>query len=125
MAWVAFDRAWRAPEAAADKKRRAHWKKLAAEIHAEICAKGVDSARGCFVQAYGSQNLDAALLLLPIVGFLPPTDKRIKATVAEIERRLMAGGLVLRYETASGVDGLPPGRARFCPAASGSSTSTC
>jgi GH15 family glucan-1,4-alpha-glucosidase len=115
MAWVAFDRAWRAPEAAVDKKRRAHWKKLAAEIHADICDKGVDSTRGCFVQAYGARNLDAALLLLPIVGFLPPTDKRIKATVAEIETRLMVGGLVLRYETSSGVDGLPPGEGAFLP----------
>jgi GH15 family glucan-1,4-alpha-glucosidase len=115
MAWVAFDRAWRAPESAADKTRRAHWKKLAHEIHADICAKGVDTARGCFVQAYGSKRLDAALLLLPIVGFLPPTDKRIKATVAEIERCLLAGDLVLRYETASGVDGLPQGEGAFLP----------
>jgi glycosyl hydrolase family 15 len=97
-----------------DKTRRARWKKLAAEIHADICAKGVDTTRGCFVQAYGSQSLDAALRL-PIVGFLPPTDKRIKATVAEIEKRLSAGGLVLRYETATGVDGLPQGEGAFLP----------
>ncbi|HXD43248.1 MAG TPA: glycoside hydrolase family 15 protein [Ramlibacter sp.] len=115
MAWVAFDRAWRATDTVANKARRARWKKLAAQIHADICANGVDSARGCFVQAYGSQSLDAALLLLPIVGFLPPTDRRIKATVAEIERRLLAGGLVLRYETASGVDGLPQGEGAFLP----------
>jgi GH15 family glucan-1,4-alpha-glucosidase len=115
MAWVAFDRAWRAPDAARDKDQCAHWKKLAAEIHADICGNGVDTARGCFVQAYGSQNLDAALLLLPIVGFLPPTDKRIKATVAQIEERLVDSGLVSRYETATGVDGLPQGEGVFLP----------
>jgi GH15 family glucan-1,4-alpha-glucosidase len=115
MAWVAFDRAWRDPKATREKKLRNHWRKLAAEIHADICREGVDAGRGCFVQAYGSQNLDAALLLLPIVGFLPARDRRIKATVAEIERRLMTGGLVLRYETASGVDGLPPGEGAFLP----------
>ncbi|GAB3759371.1 glycoside hydrolase family 15 protein [Ramlibacter monticola] len=115
MAWVAFDRAWRARESAKNKSQRAHWKKLAAEVHADICRQGVDSARGCFVQAYGSQGLDAALLLLPIVGFLPPTDTRIEATVAEIERCLMAGGLVLRYQTASGVDNLPQGEGAFLP----------
>jgi len=115
MAWVAFDRAWRAPEATESQAQRDRWKKIADEIHADICLKGVDSERGCFVQAYGSQSLDAALLLLPIVGFLSPTDRRIKATVAEIERRLIADGLVLRYETNSGIDGLPAGEGAFLP----------
>lgn len=114
MAWVAFDRAWRAPWSAKRKVRRDHWRKLADSIHADICRKGVDTKRGCFVQTYGSQNLDAALLLLPIVGFLPATDSRIQATVAEVERRLIADGLVRRYET-GGVDGLPPGEGAFLP----------
>ena len=116
MAWVAFDRAWRDPKATRKQSLRQHWRKLAAKIHADVCRQGVDAGRGCFVQAYGSQNLDAALLLLPIVGFLPANDRRIRATVAEIERRLMPDhGLVLRYETASGIDGLPPGEGAFLP----------
>ena len=86
---------------------------MARQIHADICAKGVDKKRGCFVQAYGSDQMDASLLLLPLVGFLPATDKRIRATVREIEKRLIYKGLVLRYETETGVDGLPPGEGAF------------
>jgi GH15 family glucan-1,4-alpha-glucosidase len=86
---------------------------MARQIHADICKKGFDPKRGCFVQAYGSQQMDASLLLLPLVGFLPVTDKRIKATVREIEKRLIRKGLVCRYETQSGVDGLPPGEGAF------------
>ena len=73
----------------------------------------MDRTRGCFVQAYGSQAMDASLLLLPLVGFLPASDKRIKATVREIEKRLIHKGLVRRYETVTGVDGLPPGEGAF------------
>ena len=65
---------------------------MARKIHTDICKKGVDKKRGCFVQAYGSDAMDASLLLLPLVGFLPPSDKRIKATVREIEKRLIAQG---------------------------------
>jgi GH15 family glucan-1,4-alpha-glucosidase len=111
MTWVAFDRASRAEDST--PRLRAHWKKLAGAIHKDICARGVDKKRGCFVQAYESQNIDASLLLLPLVGFLPATDKRIKATVREIEKRLLTKGLVQRYETGSGVDGLPPGEGAF------------
>jgi GH15 family glucan-1,4-alpha-glucosidase len=111
MAWVAFDRASQAPDS--PPRQKAHWKKVARRIHADICRKGLDPKRGCFVQSYGSQQLDASLLLLPLVGFLPATDKRIKATVREIERRLIRKGLVCRYETQSGVDGLPPGEGAF------------
>jgi GH15 family glucan-1,4-alpha-glucosidase len=111
MAWVAFDRASQAPDSTAREK--AHWKKMARQIHADICKKGVDAKRGCFVQAYGSQQLDASLLLLPLVGFLPSSDPRIKATVREIEKRLIRKGVVCRYETQSGVDGLPPGEGAF------------
>jgi len=111
MAWVAFDRASRAPDSTAWQK--AHWKKLARQIHADVCKQGVDRKRGCFVQAYGSDRMDASLLLLPLVGFLPATDKRIKATVREVEQRLICKGLVQRYETDSGVDGLPPGEGAF------------
>lgn len=111
MSWVAFDRASRASGATA--RQRAHWKKLANRIHADISKKGVDPKRGCFVQHYGSREMDASLLLLPLVGFLPPSDKRIKNTVREIEKRLIHEGLVRRYETTSGVDGLPPDEGAF------------
>ena len=111
MTWVAFDRASRASPK--DKRGSAHWRKIADTIHAEICAKGVDPERGCFVQAYGSTRMDASLLLLPLVGFLPASDKRIRRTVEEIEKKLLHKGLVLRYETETGVDGLPPGEGAF------------
>jgi GH15 family glucan-1,4-alpha-glucosidase len=110
MTWVAFDRA---SEAATDKRQAAHYRKVANRIHKEVCAKGVDPKRGCFVQAYGSTRLDASLLLLPLVGFLPAKDKRIRRTVEEIEARLVHKGLVRRYETETGVDGLPPGEGAF------------
>jgi GH15 family glucan-1,4-alpha-glucosidase len=111
MTWVAFDRASKTPDATA--QQRAHWTRIARKIHKDICANGVDKKRGCFVQAYGSANLDASLLLLPLVGFLPASDKRIKATVREIEKRLIHKGLVQRYETETEVDGLPPGEGAF------------
>jgi GH15 family glucan-1,4-alpha-glucosidase len=111
MTWVAFDRASRAPGVTAHE--RAHWRSVARRIHRDICKKGVDPKRHNFVQHYGTENLDAALLLLPLVGFLPATDRRIKATVREIEKRLICKGLVQRYETRSGIDGLPPGEGAF------------
>ncbi|HSC19294.1 MAG TPA: glycoside hydrolase family 15 protein [Rhizomicrobium sp.] len=111
MAWVAFDRASRSKNG--NERERARWKKVADQIHAHVCLHGVDPERNCFVQSYGSDRMDASLLLLPLVGFLPPNDKRIRNTVQEIEKRLMVNGLVLRYETGSGVDGLPPGEGAF------------
>jgi len=111
MCWVAFDRASKAP--GNTPQQTAHWKALAKRIHKDICKNGVDRKRGCFVQAYGSTHIDAALLLLPLVGFLPASDRRIKRTVAEIEKRLLQKGLVQRYETETGVDGLPPGEGLF------------
>jgi len=111
MTWVAFDRASRAPGSTPQQK--AHWKALARRIHADICKNGVDAKRGCFVQAYGSRMMDASLLLLPLVGFLPAGDRRIRRTVREVEKRLLSKGLVQRYETETGVDGLPPGEGAF------------
>jgi len=111
MAWVAFDRAAKEPDSTA--RQKAHWNKVARQIHAHVCKNGLDRKRGCFVQAYGSQQMDASLLLLPLVGFLPCSDRRIKATVREIEKRLVRKGLVRRYETVTGVDGLPPGEGAF------------
>ena len=111
MAWVAFDRAARSTRVPA--RERAHWKKLADTIHAHVCLHGVDPERNCFVQSYGSDLMDASLLLLPIVGFLPAKDVRIRNTVREIEKHLRVDGLVLRYQTDSDVDGLPPGEGAF------------
>jgi GH15 family glucan-1,4-alpha-glucosidase len=111
MTWVAFDRASRAADSTPQQK--AHWKRIARNIHADICKQGVDKKHGCFVQAYGSTQMDASLLLLPLVGFLPASDRRIKATVRQIEKRLIHKGLVQRYETGTGVDGLPPGEGAF------------
>src|SRR4029079_17699623 len=82
---------------------------------ADVCEKGVDTARGVFVQRYGSRELDASLLLIPLVGFMPPDDPRVRATVEAIERELTVDGLVLRYRTGDGLDGLPPGEGLFLP----------
>jgi GH15 family glucan-1,4-alpha-glucosidase len=111
MAWVAFDRASRSRDDNA--KQRQHWRRLADVIRREVMREGIDRERDCFVQCYGSKRLDASLLLLPIVGFVPTADRRMKNTVREIERRLLVGGLVRRYETESEVDGLPPGEGAF------------
>jgi GH15 family glucan-1,4-alpha-glucosidase len=111
MAWVAFDRA--SKSTTAHPRDLKHWKEIANEIHADVCRLGVDVRRNCFVQSYGSQRLDASLLMLPLVGFLPPTDPRIKRTIEEIEKHLVFDGLVMRYQTESGVDGLPAGEGAF------------
>ena len=112
MAWVAFDRA-ASSDHTVDPALRAHYRDIADSIHASVCEHGVDPQRNCFVQSYGSNEMDASLLLLVGVGFLPPEDERIRNTVAQIEKRLLTEGLVLRYETQTGVDGLPPGEGAF------------
>jgi GH15 family glucan-1,4-alpha-glucosidase len=89
------------------------WRALGAAIHADVCRRGFDPARNAFVQAYGAHELDASLLMIPLVGFLPPEDPRVRGTVAAIERELLVDGLVQRYTTESGVDGLPPGEGVF------------
>ena len=114
MAWVAFDRSASMDEMSGDRAGAERWRRVADEIHAEVCAEGFDPEIGSFVQSYGSRQLDASLLQIPLVGFLPPTDPRVLGTLAAIERRLVdADGLVRRYDTASGVDGLPPGEGAF------------
>jgi GH15 family glucan-1,4-alpha-glucosidase len=113
MAWVAFDRAVRSAEAFGLDGPVDRWRRSRDEIHAEVCEKGFDPGLGSFVQAYGSRALDASLLLLPEMGFLPPDDPRVVGTVAAIERRLVVDGLVLRYDTAEAADGLPPGEGAF------------
>jgi GH15 family glucan-1,4-alpha-glucosidase len=118
MTWVAFDRIVRGLQEFGDEndaQRIAHWSSIRNEIHAEVCAKAYDEERKTFVQAYGSPNLDAALLMMPLVGFLPATDERIQGTVDAIRRELTTDGFVMRYTTDSTVDGLPPGEGVFLP----------
>jgi len=113
MCWVALDRAVRMAEENRLDAPLERWRQVRQQIHDDVCANGFDAARGAFVQFYGSKDLDAALLLLPLVGFLPPDDPRVRGTVEAIERELMVDGYVLRYRTDNGVDGLPPGEGAF------------
>jgi len=112
MAWVAFDRA--ASDVRGSGEAATRWRAIADEIHAEVCERGFDRELGSFVQAYSSKLLDASLLLIPIVGFLPADDPRIKGTLRAIEERLLIGGeFVMRYESEHARDGLPPGEGAF------------
>lgn len=115
MAWLAVQRAVHASEAFGLPGPLADWRRMARRIHDDVCARGYDARLGSFVQFYGSDQVDASLLRLPLVGFLPPSDPRIRGTVAAIEQRLMRDGLVLRYDTARAPDGLPPGEGTFLP----------
>jgi GH15 family glucan-1,4-alpha-glucosidase len=113
MAWVAFDRAVKSAEDFELDGPRDRWRRLAAEIHADVCRRGFDAELGSFVQSYGSKQLDASLLLLPEVGFLPPDDPRVRGTLRAIEQRLLIDGFVMRYDTEKEHDGLPPGEGAF------------
>jgi GH15 family glucan-1,4-alpha-glucosidase len=113
MAWLAFDRAIRSAERFNLPGPVEEWRKIRERIHTDVCSRGFDSKLGSFVRAYGSKELDASLLLLPAIGFLPPNDARIISTVEAIERRLMMKGLVLRYDSATASDGLPAGEGVF------------
>ena len=113
MAWVALDRAIKAAEGYGLEGPVARWRELATRIHADVCERGVDPERGCFVRAFGRRDLDASLLLIPQLGFLPPEDPRVDATVRAIERDLLRDGFVERYDTRTGDDGLPPGEGAF------------
>jgi GH15 family glucan-1,4-alpha-glucosidase len=113
MAWVAFDRAVRSIEEFGLDGPVERWREIRASIHDAVCELGYDSNQNAFVQAFGDATLDASLLLIPIVGFLPPDDPRVQGTVAAIERKLLRDGFVLRYDTGSEVDGLPPGEGAF------------
>jgi GH15 family glucan-1,4-alpha-glucosidase len=115
MAWVAFDRAIKDAEAFGLEGPRQRWVQLRDAIHAQVCAEGYDGVRNTFVQSYGSPHLDASLLLIPQVGFLPPDDGRVLGTIAAIEGALVVDGLVRRYSTATDVDGLPPREGAFLP----------
>ena len=115
MAWVAFDRMVKDAEVFGLDGPIEHWRQTRDAIHAQVCAEGYDAQGNTFVQSYGSTNLDASLLLIPQVGFLPPDDSRVRGTVEAIERNLVVDGLVQRYSTVTGVDALPPGEGTFLP----------
>jgi len=113
MAWVAFDRAVKAVERSGLEGPVERWRKLRSEIHEEVCRRGFDPVRNAFVQYYGAPALDSALLLIPMVGFLPATDPRVIGTVEAVRRELSVNGFLLRYSPDTGVDGLPEGEGTF------------
>jgi GH15 family glucan-1,4-alpha-glucosidase len=115
LAWVALDRAIKAVELLHHDGPVDHWRAVRRELHDEVCREGYDSERDAFVQYYGADHLDASLLQIPLVGFLPAGDPRVKGTVAAIQRELTVDGLVHRYppEGSQSVDGLPPGEGTF------------
>jgi GH15 family glucan-1,4-alpha-glucosidase len=113
MAWVAFDRAVRSIEEFGLDGPLERWRAVRASIHQEVCERGFDPEQNAFVQSFGDPALDASVLLIPIVGFLPPDDPRVRGTVAAIERKLVRDGFVMRYDTGAGADGLPAGEGAF------------
>jgi GH15 family glucan-1,4-alpha-glucosidase len=119
MAWVVFDRIVKGVQQEPILQRPPFDVRMLAavrdEIKAEVLTRGYDEERGAFTQYYGSKALDASALMFPLVGFLPPDDPRVRSTVDAIQRELMPDGLVLRYQTDEGVDGLPPGEGAFLP----------
>jgi GH15 family glucan-1,4-alpha-glucosidase len=117
MAWVAFDRAIKSVESFGGEGPVERWKEVRAEIHREVCARGYDPGRNTFMQSYDRRELDASLLMIPLVGFLPAADPRVAGTVRAVEEDLVTGGFVLRYRTGNGraPDGLPPGEGVFLP----------
>jgi GH15 family glucan-1,4-alpha-glucosidase len=117
MAWVAMDRAIKEVEQFKMPGPVDRWKSIRAEIHAEVCNQGFDPVRGTFTQYYGSDELDASLLIMPLVGFLPPEDPRVRGTVAAIEDRLARNGFVRRYDQkiSQPVDGIAEEEGVFLP----------
>ena len=115
MAWVAVDRAIKEVERIGVRGPIDRWRALRARIHDDVCRHGFNSSRNAFVQYYGAEALDAAALMIPLVGFLPATDPRMVGTIEAIQRELMADGLVRRYSVDHGIDGLPPGEGAFLP----------
>jgi GH15 family glucan-1,4-alpha-glucosidase len=113
MAWVAFDRAIKGAEQLGLDGPVDHWRALRRRLHQEICEQAFNAQIGAFVQSYGSKELDASVLLIPLVGFLPPSDPRVRSTVAAIERHLVVDGLVLRYDPNTAKDGLAGNEGAF------------
>jgi GH15 family glucan-1,4-alpha-glucosidase len=115
MSWVAFDRAVKSLESKHRTGPLDEWRNVRDTIHRQVCEKGFDRSMNTFTQAYGSKALDASLLIMPLVGFLPADDPRVKGTVVAIEKHLMRDGFVARYDTRETKDGLPPGEGVFLP----------
>jgi GH15 family glucan-1,4-alpha-glucosidase len=115
MAWVAFDRAVRAIDTFGLEGPLDRWRAARDEVHREVLEQGFDAERNTFTQSYGSTALDASTLMIPLVGFLPADDPRVAGTVDAVQRELVEEGLVLRYRSEEGVDGLPPGEGAFLP----------
>jgi GH15 family glucan-1,4-alpha-glucosidase len=113
MAWVAFDRAVRLVERMAPRPLVERWARQRDEVHAEVCEKAWDPARRTFTQYYGSAELDAAVLMIPIVGFLPGDDERVTGTIDAVREGLGHDGFVARYSTAETDDGLPGTEGQF------------
>jgi GH15 family glucan-1,4-alpha-glucosidase len=115
MAWVAFDRAIKGVECHGLQGPVDEWRRTREAIHAEVCQRGYNPKVGAFTQYFDGEVLDASLLMMPQVGFLPPSDPRVKGTIEAIEKNLTRNGFVDRYATQHNVDGLPPGEASFLP----------
>jgi GH15 family glucan-1,4-alpha-glucosidase len=115
MAWVAFDRAVKIARRAGFEAPIDQWVAQRDRVHAEVCERGYHAGKGSFTQVYGGETVDASLLMLPLVGFLPVEDPRVSGTVAAIERELLVDGLVRRYDTHRTEDGLDPGEGVFLP----------
>jgi GH15 family glucan-1,4-alpha-glucosidase len=113
MAWVALDRAVRSVEEFGLPGPAERWRALREHIHADVCRNGFDAELNSFVQSYGSKQVDASLLLLPLVGFLPADDPRVTGTVSAMEKFLLRDCFVARYNTESAVDGLPGDEGAF------------
>src|SRR5262249_17735416 len=113
MAWAAFARAVKSAEEFHLEGPVDEWRRLRDQIHADVCEKGFSPKLNSFVQSFGSQLLDASVLLIQKIGFLPPDDPRVVGTVAAIEKNLLRDGFVARYDSAATDDGLPPGEGAF------------
>jgi len=117
MAWVAIDRAIKTVEECGMEGPVDRWRKVRSEIHDQVCREGFNADKGSFTQYYGSDQLDASLLMIPLVGFLPANDPRVQGTIEAVERELLDGGFVLRYQTVDSgdVDGLTGREGAFLP----------
>jgi GH15 family glucan-1,4-alpha-glucosidase len=113
LAWVAFDRSIKSAEQYGLSGPVERWRRIRQEIHEDICTNGFDAGMNSFTQFYGSKVVDASLLQIPLVGFLPVEDPRVAGTIAAIEQRLVRHGFVDRYLTHADVDGLPEGEGSF------------
>jgi GH15 family glucan-1,4-alpha-glucosidase len=117
LAWVAFDRAVQGAERFGLQGSLDRWRRLRDEIHAEVCREGFNTKLNSFTQSYGSDELDASTLLIPILGFLPADDSRVVGTIEAVQRHLLRDGFVERYQTdgSNEVDGLSGGEGVFLP----------